>query len=323
VDRNPQLVSRGPIECVNNVVYNFQSGGRFDNGALVHFVGNRYMPGPDTRASDMGLIYGTSSALTSKAYVEGNIGPGRPTNSGNEWAITDAPLILQSLTHLFEPNIVPEDVDAIWPEILDQAGALPHDDVDLRMKDEILTGAGSWIDSQGEVGGWPQIAAGNPAPDSDSDGMPDDWEASMGLNPYSAADANADYDQDGYTNIEEYVNGILIPGDGTTGNGGGGNNLPSTFALYQNFPNPFNPSTTVGYVLDQDAQVVLSIYDLLGQPVRALLSAPQNAGFSQVTWDGTNDAGARVMSGVYVYRLTASGTNGETASQSRMMVLVK
>jgi hypothetical protein len=72
---------------------------------------------------------------------------------------------------------------------------------------EVRTGTGKIINSQDEVGGWPELKS-TPAPlDTDKDGMPDDWEKAHGLNPNDPADANADPDKDGYTNLEEFLNG--------------------------------------------------------------------------------------------------------------------
>ena len=69
------------------------------------------------------------------------------------------------------------------------------------------------IDSQTDVGGWPDLKA-CPAPlDSDQDGMPDAWETAHGLNPADASDAAGDRDGDGYTNIEEYINSLAEPLD--------------------------------------------------------------------------------------------------------------
>jgi hypothetical protein len=75
------------------------------------------------------------------------------------------------------------------------------------MVDEVRRGGGHIINSQSEVGGWPVLRSG-PAPvDSDGDGMPDDWEIRHGLNPHDPSDAALDSDHDGYTNLEEYLNG--------------------------------------------------------------------------------------------------------------------
>lgn len=72
-----------------------------------------------------------------------------------------------------------------------------------------------------------------------------------------------------------------------------------------NFPNPFNPSTTISYRLPQAAEVELTIYNVLGQQVRALVKGQREAGNHQVVWDGRNDAGAKVGSGIYIYRFEA------------------
>jgi len=209
VDRNPQMLAPFNIECVNNIVYNFQFGGRFGNGASIHFIGNRYIAGPNTKLGRKALIAARRGLGGSKAFVKGNIGPGRTENQGEEWLIADAPMSDQSTALLFEPKVTPEDVDSLWPDLLDIAGALPHDAVDQRTQSDILDRSGHWIDSQDEVGGWPLLERGTPPPDADNDGMPDEWEVVNGLNPQDINDGNFDQDQDGYLNIEEYINQLI------------------------------------------------------------------------------------------------------------------
>ncbi len=81
--------------------------------------------------------------------------------------------------------------------------------------------------------------------------------------------------------------------------------IPSEFALSQNYPNPFNPTTSIKFQVAQDAKVSLVVYDMLGQRVRTLVDGIQDAGFYTVRWDGSNDFGGKVSSGVYIYRLQA------------------
>jgi hypothetical protein len=81
--------------------------------------------------------------------------------------------------------------------------------------------------------------------------------------------------------------------------------LPLTFDLKQNYPNPFNPSTVIVYQLPQTEMVSLEIYDALGQKVRTLLNETQQAGQYNITWDGKNDSGNSLSSGVYLYRIVA------------------
>ena len=81
---------------------------------------------------------------------------------------------------------------------------------------------------------------------------------------------------------------------------------PTEFALLQNFPNPFNPDTTIGYELAESADVTLQIYNVVGQVVRTLMAAEsQSVGRYQVRWDGMDDRGMPVSSGIYFYQISA------------------
>jgi hypothetical protein len=83
--------------------------------------------------------------------------------------------------------------------------------------------------------------------------------------------------------------------------------VPARTVLHQNTPNPFNPVTTIHFDLAQDGHVSLRIYDVAGRQVRTLINATMTAGFDhQATWNGLDDAGKRVSSGVYFYRLVAA-----------------
>jgi hypothetical protein len=75
--------------------------------------------------------------------------------------------------------------------------------------------------------------------------------------------------------------------------------------LAQNYPNPFNPTTTLAFSLANEAQVQLSIFEVNGALVRTLLDRQQGAGVHRIKWDGRNDHGQPVASGVYFYRLVA------------------
>ncbi|MCK4428289.1 MAG: T9SS type A sorting domain-containing protein, partial [candidate division Zixibacteria bacterium] len=87
---------------------------------------------------------------------------------------------------------------------------------------------------------------------------------------------------------------------------------PVTFTLFQNYPNPFNPSTNIPFTVHGSQFMVhspihttLKIYNILGQKVRALVDEPKEAGTYQVIWDGKDDRGKDVASGIYFYQLTA------------------
>lgn len=82
--------------------------------------------------------------------------------------------------------------------------------------------------------------------------------------------------------------------------------LPLVFGLSQNFPNPFNPTTTIHYSIARDCHVKLEIYNVMGQKIKTLFNSQQKAGHNVVNWDGTNDAGINVSSGIYMYRIQAA-----------------
>ena len=82
---------------------------------------------------------------------------------------------------------------------------------------------------------------------------------------------------------------------------------PAAFALATNYPNPFNPATTIQYALPQAADVQLTVYNVVGQVVRTLVAEHQSAGRYLVAWDATNDNGQSLSAGVYFYRLQAGG----------------
>ncbi len=83
-----------------------------------------------------------------------------------------------------------------------------------------------------------------------------------------------------------------------------GGNLPRSLGLSQNFPNPFNPSTTIRYSLAAESWVTLAVYDLRGKMIRRLVEENQSPGQHSVHWDGRDDAGRQVSSGIYLYRLS-------------------
>ena len=94
--------------------------------------------------------------------------------------------------------------------------------------------------------------------------------------------------------------------------------LPFTYNLYNPYPNPFNPVTTLRYDLPEQSHVNIIIYDMLGRQVRTLVNQTQEAGFKSVLWNATNDYGKQVSAGVYLYQIQA----GEFV-QTKKMVLLK
>ena len=93
--------------------------------------------------------------------------------------------------------------------------------------------------------------------------------------------------------------------------------LPDHYGLNRNMPNPFNPSTAIGYQLPEAGLVRLAIYNLLGQEVRVLVDERKEAGSFTATWDGNDELGRRVATGVYLYRIQA----GDFSASKRMLLL--
>jgi hypothetical protein len=96
--------------------------------------------------------------------------------------------------------------------------------------------------------------------------------------------------------------------------------VPASYTLYQNYPNPFNPSTIISYTLPEVSRVTLKIYDMLGREVKTLINNEQPAGAYRVNWNGDNNFGSKVASGIYIYRIEAG--SGKFI-QTRKMILLK
>ena len=94
--------------------------------------------------------------------------------------------------------------------------------------------------------------------------------------------------------------------------------VPDAFLVHQNYPNPFNPSTTIRYELSQRSDVTFTVVNVYGQVVRRLGFEQRSAGVHSVTWDGRNDSGTSVASGVYFYKISAGDL-----TQTRSMTLLR
>jgi len=100
--------------------------------------------------------------------------------------------------------------------------------------------------------------------------------------------------------------------------------LPTEFELHQNYPNPFNPSTTIRFSLPQDAEVTLTVYDILGRRFRFLEKVTFKAGVYSVVWEARDHRDRQVASSIYFYRLEASTLHGSTVfTDTRKMILLR
>ncbi len=220
-DRNPEVNTDGVVDVVNNVIYNYGGKATFvedkyaDAPVPLNFVGNYVKAGVNAEKNVYELRYlpaPTPYPLHGASiYVQGNIGPHRPDETyPDEAAVRPEDQEFITDARHSAPRVTTTSAFTAYDQVLAGAGATfpVRDSVDQRIVNDVRNGTGRIIDDPSQVGGWPELEPGTPPLDSDHDGMPDDWEKSRGLNPFSD-DSAQDRDGDGYTNIEEYINGLV------------------------------------------------------------------------------------------------------------------
>jgi len=219
--RNPRIGSTAGhfvnFDFRNNVLYDwgdwcgYSGGPDPDEGIInVNYVGNFLKPGPSTndRFARKAFLPG---GVRTRMYVAGNYMDAYPEGNQDNWLLIEVKRY--GVTRLENPIDLPkvktDEVLKARDRVLVEAGAtLPaRDAVDARIIEEIKMGGGRIINSQADIGGWPEYKQGKAPADTDLDGMPDEWEQKHGLNPADASDNSKDSDSDGYTNIEEFLNG--------------------------------------------------------------------------------------------------------------------
>ncbi len=94
--------------------------------------------------------------------------------------------------------------------------------------------------------------------------------------------------------------------------------VPGKFTLHHNYPNPFNPETIIRFELPEDSEIKLDVFNTVGQKIRTLVDERRAPGVYQVTWDGTDERGIRVSSGIYFYRLKTA--DKQTFTKSMLML---
>jgi pectate lyase len=235
--RNPSIGFGDGVDWRNNVLFNWEhrtvDGG--DATSTINIVNNYYKPGPATKEAvqrricrPQHLVWASAPGSHPKWYVNGNFVYGFPDVTADnrkgvdyddapkdvdpavyrgltEQALTDkewkaAPVRTQSAEEAFK--LVMANVGATLPV---------RDAVDVRVMKMVESGKPTFgngiVVTVDDAGGYPEYKTYGEQPDSDHDGMPDAWEKKFGLNPNDASDAALDKDNDGYTNIEEYLNG--------------------------------------------------------------------------------------------------------------------
>ncbi|MBX9656421.1 pectate lyase [bacterium] len=217
------------LDFTNNVIYDWGStaGYTSETAVRVNYIGNFLKPGPSTKPDARNRAFTLGGSAT-HLYVQGNELDGFvPPHSEIELlGITKQQdrfpkdyTVAGGLAKSPFPSPLPsiEPAEKAVERVLREGGAVHpiRDAIDERIVNEYQQSSGHIINSQNEVGGWPALASGEPSLDSDNDGMPNVWEEKHGLDSKNPADANADADQDGYTNIEEFLNGSEVGGEAT------------------------------------------------------------------------------------------------------------
>jgi pectate lyase len=228
--RNPRAsgnAESGLMDCRNNVIYNWGFNSAYGGEMWPrNWINNYYKYGPATDAKVRRRIFLQKDAR-GKMFLAGNFMWGFPAVTAENWKGVDfqpdgdATLMTLRVTEPFTvAPVQTQPAEKAFELVLAHAGcSLVRDSVDQRIVNEIRTGTARFgasyggggkgiIDSQKEVGGWPELRS-TPAPaDSDHDGMPDDWEKAQQLDSNNPADGALDNTGDGYTNLEKYLNSL-------------------------------------------------------------------------------------------------------------------
>ncbi len=231
--RYSNLPDRELIDFRNNAIFNWGFNSIYGaEGGSYNLVNNYYKSGPATKSSIRDRIInpnaddGTNSqpaGVWGRFYLNGNYVEGFADVSTNNWLGADysgtSESTIKSDTEFKVADITTQDAQVAFEHILAQTGdILPKRDVvDSRIINETVSGnpvygdtyGNGIIDSQKSVGGWPELNSTTPPTDTDHDGMPDAWEQANGLDINNPDDRNDDADNDGYTNLEEYLNSLV------------------------------------------------------------------------------------------------------------------
>jgi len=230
-NRHPTINGGADVtEFCNNLDYNWKSANNI-SGAKLNVIGNYYKAGPSIDEGALPIQFKSDKdALASKGFISGNYFDGLPSkyNEDNYTAMNfDASggpdSKYQATTRKkfeastrFDAGIYKltnvESAQDAYKSCLKYSGcSLQRDLVDERFLKTIVDNTGRLLDSQKKVGGWDFYkTVQRPANwDADGDGMPDTWEIANGFDPKNGKDGNGDKNEDGYTNLEEYLNSLV------------------------------------------------------------------------------------------------------------------
>jgi len=217
-NRNPAVGTYGSDEIMridfrNNVLYGNDRNGYSSGDSLrveMNYVGNYIIAGPETDWDWRYRAFDANPDNHCHIYQSGNKvdgdRDGHRDGVDTGWSMFVDTYTKEYTPYAFEP-VNTQSADEAYTTVLADVGARPwrRDTVDAGIISNVINETGYHINSQSEVGGWPDLLAGLGPKDSDADGMPDYWENHYGYNA-KAPDGTGDRDGDGYTNLEEYLN---------------------------------------------------------------------------------------------------------------------
>lgn len=220
--RNPRLgdnYGKPPFpvfDVRNNVIYGWGKicSGMTGDDLEANYVNNYLRPNAESSARPPIVLTATAHV---KYFIAGNVVEGRPRFAADPASMftpaeKDGRKLFSLVSQAFAaPAVVTTSAEQAYQDVLAWVGAIipARDAVDARVIEQVRKRTGRIIDSQKDVGGWPEYRTAAAPKDSDGDGIPDDWEIAHGLNPHDPADASLDRDHDGYTNIEKYINSLV------------------------------------------------------------------------------------------------------------------
>lgn len=207
------------VDFRNNVIYNWEHNNTYGGErGRYNVVNNYYKPGPATKSKKPWMV--NPSSPYGKFFLQGNCLYGNEGVSKDNWnggvkadhpdsARVDNPYAVEAIEE--------QSAEKAFDLVLKGAGAsLKRDGIDARIVNEVRTGTASFgktkngiIDSQQDVGGWPELKSSTAPVDTDQDGMPDEWETKNKLNPKDGTDAGKYDVNKAYTNLEVYLNSLV------------------------------------------------------------------------------------------------------------------
>ena len=224
----------GPIDFVNNVVYNWggnsayggEGSSKGGGGRHINFVNNYFKPGPSTKSSVNTRLVDPwtscsnctdksgGSVVAPKIYLTGNTMTSSADVTADNWLGSTKSKSVAGVSTRWTDGLTAllneQTAAQAYETVLAKAGcSLCRDAIDTRILNDVRNATGSLINTQSQVGGWPELQKGELPLDTDYDGIPDEWETQFGLNPSDPMDARATTLVTGFTNIEVYMRHLV------------------------------------------------------------------------------------------------------------------